>query len=240
MNALRALLDTGAPLIAVSFDDRDSARAAQAAKAARVDVAELRIDRYRDTGADHVLRQVEAFRDLPVLATIRSEAEGGDWRGDERERLALFRAVTPHVDAVDVELSSEAILNEVVTTAHEHDKLVVVSHHDFDRTPPPTDLRATVRDARAAGADVVKVSTMARSKDDLKALAALLVDADAPELIVIGMGAVGTASRILFPALGSRLTYTFMDGRPTSGQLDFAETFRLMRQFHPDFARLKG
>ncbi|QFZ22552.1 type I 3-dehydroquinate dehydratase [Saccharothrix syringae] len=240
MNALRALLDTGVPLVAVSFDDQDAERAASAAVEARVDVAELRVDRFRDTATDHVLRQVEAFRDLPTLVTVRSAAEGGDWRGTEDERLALFRAVAPRVDAVDVELSSRDILDEVVIAAHEHDALVVVSYHNFDHTPPLDELRTTAKAARAAGADIVKISTMARSKADLKVLTTLLVDADVPEMIVIGMGATGTASRIFFPALGSRLTYTFMDAQATSGQLDFAETFALMRRFHPDFAERKN
>ncbi|GAA1271313.1 type I 3-dehydroquinate dehydratase [Saccharothrix xinjiangensis] len=235
MNTLRALFDTGAPLVAVSFDDRDVARAAEEAGAARVDVAEIRVDRFADTGTAHVLRQVEAFKGFPTLATIRSRAEGGFWQGSDEERLDLFRAVAPHVDAVDVELSSRAILDDVIATAREHDALAVVSFHDFDRTPPLDDLRATARDARAAGADVVKISTVARSRDDLKRLCAVLLEGD--DLIVIGMGEVGTASRILFPALGSKITYTFLGAAPTSGQLDFPETSRLMRLFHPDYGR---
>ncbi|MFD7653490.1 type I 3-dehydroquinate dehydratase [Actinosynnema sp. NPDC059797] len=238
MNTLRALIDTGVPLVAVSFDDQDVERAAEEARAARVDVAEIRVDRFADTGTAHVLRQVEAFKGLPTLATARSRAEGGFWRGTEEERLDLFRAVTPHVDAVDVELSSRAILDEVVATAREHDVLAVVSFHDFDRTPSLDDLRTTVRDARAAGADVVKISTMARSRDDLKRLATVLLEGD--DLIVIGMGEVGTASRIFFPALGSKITYTFLGAAPTSGQLDHAETSRLMRLFHPDYGRHEG
>ncbi|MFC6088968.1 type I 3-dehydroquinate dehydratase [Saccharothrix lopnurensis] len=238
MNTLRALIDTGVPLVAVSFDDRGGERAAEEARAARVDVAEIRVDRFGDTGADHVLRQVAAFRGLPALATIRSRAEGGFWQGSEQERLDLFRALTPHVDAVDVELSSRAVLAEVLATAREHDVLSVVSFHDFDRTPPLDDLRATVRDAREAGADLVKISTMARSRDDLKRLATVLLEGD--DLIVIGMGEVGTASRIFFPALGSKITYTFLGAAPTSGQLDFEETVRLMRRFHPDFGRREG
>ncbi|MEU4762997.1 type I 3-dehydroquinate dehydratase [Actinosynnema sp. NPDC023794] len=240
MNTLRALFDSGVPVIAVSFDDTDCARSAKAALAAAVDVAELRIDQFAKSDPDHVLEQIAAFRGLPVLATVRAAHEGGGWTGSDEERLALFRAVAPVVDAVDVELSSHAIVADVIAAAREHDALVIVSYHDFDVTPPVDELAGIVADAKAAGADVVKISTMATAKADVKALASLLTDADDDtELIVIAMGAIGSVSRIFFPALGSRLTYSFLEHRPTSGQLDYDETFRLIRRFYPDFDQRK-
>lgn len=241
MNTMRALVDGGVPLVAVSFDDKDCERAAREALASGVDVAELRIDRFSRTDVGHVLEKVHAFRGLPVLATVRSAAEGGGWGGTEEERLDLFRAVAPLVDAVDVELSSGGVLADVISAARAHDALSIVSYHNFDRTPDIDSLEAIVRDARAAGADIVKISTMATSAADVKTLASLLVNAgDDTEMIVIAMGATGTASRIFFPALGSRLTYTFIGHQPTSGQLDFAETFALMRKFYPEFDRRKA
>ncbi|QQQ75008.1 type I 3-dehydroquinate dehydratase [Saccharothrix sp. 6-C] len=225
----------------MSFSDEDSERAAAEARSLGVDVAELRIDRFSLTGSGHVLDQVRAFDGLPVLATVRSAAEGGGWRSGEAARLELFREVAPLVDAVDVELSSREILADVIAAAHAHDALAIVSHHNFDRTPGIDDLRAIARDAREAGADIVKISTMATDSADLKVLASLLVDSgDDSEMIVIAMGEIGTASRIFFPALGSRLTYTFIGHQPTSGQLDFAETSRLVRKFHPGYDRHKG
>lgn len=240
VNTLRVLLDGGVPLVAVSFYDRDGERLAREARSAGVDIAELRIDQFSNTTTDHVLAQVREFRHLPVLATVRSEHEGGGWRGTEVERLDLFRAVMPFAAAVDIELSSREILHDVVATARQHDVMVIVSHHDFERTPDVGELEAVVGAAQAAGADIVKVSTMARSVADVKRLASLLVNADdGPELIVIAMGATGTVSRVFFPALGSRITYSFIGDRPSPGQLEFTETFRLLRQFYPEFDRRK-
>ncbi|WP_083751839.1 type I 3-dehydroquinate dehydratase [Saccharothrix sp. ALI-22-I] len=237
MNTMRALLDSGAPLVAVSFGDDDSEQAAKEALSLGVDIAELRIDRFSRTDVGHVLEQVHAFRGLPILATVRSAHEGGGWNGAEEERLELFRAVASLVDAVDVELSSRRILADVIDSAHEHGALAIVSHHNFDNTPELDELKAVVRDAKEAGADIVKVSTMATTGADVKVLASLLLDADDTEMIVIAMGAIGTASRIFFPALGSRLTYTFIGHQPTSGQLDFAETVDLLRKFYPYYDR---
>ena len=238
MNSLRALLGLDLPLIAVSFADDDSARAAAEARSLGVDVAELRIDRFSRTDVGHVVEQVRAFEGLPVLATVRSAAEGGGWSGGEAARLELFREVAPLVDAVDVELSSREVVADVIAAAHAHDTLAIVSFHDFDRTPDIGALDAIVRAAKDVGADIVKISTMANSGADVKTLASLLVNSDdETEMIVIAMGGIGTASRIFFPALGSRLTYTFIGHQPTSGQLDYAETSRLIRQFYPVYGR---
>ncbi|MEV8512809.1 type I 3-dehydroquinate dehydratase [Dactylosporangium sp. NPDC051484] len=233
---LRERLAGGVPLVAVSFGDDDAEGDAARARALGVDLAELRIDWYGSTDPDYVLRAVAPFRaaGLPTLATIRSKAEGGHWPGDDARRLALFEAVLPEVDAVDVELSSAAILPGVVAAAHAADRLVIVSYHDFDATPDEAALRATVEAAVAAGADFVKISTMALGPGDLRVLAGLLVRYDS--MIVIGMGAEGAGSRVFFPLLGSRITYSAIGGRPAPGQLPFAETVRLLETFSPGYA----
>lgn len=146
---MRALLDGGIPLVAVSFDDSETEPRAHAAKAAGVDVAELRVDRYAKTDAAHVLAQVDAFKVLPVLATIRSTREGGEWRGTEAERLELFRALAPQVQAVDIELSSGEILADVIEAAHRHDTVAIVSYHNFDFTPARKNSRPSSTTRRA-------------------------------------------------------------------------------------------
>ncbi|GAA0722653.1 type I 3-dehydroquinate dehydratase [Dactylosporangium roseum] len=236
MATLRERLADEVPLVAVSFGDDDAERDAARVGDLRVDVAELRVDWYSSVEPDHVLDRVRRFRGLPTLATIRSKAEGGSWPGGEAERLRLFEAVLPEVDAVDVELSSEEILPGVVAAARRHDRLVVVSYHDFTGTPPAGRLTEIVEGAADAGADLVKISTMAHGPGDLLALAELLTRHSSRRLIVIGMGAEGAASRVFFPLLGSRITYSAIGGRSAPGQLPFDETVRLLETFSPRFA----
>jgi 3-dehydroquinate dehydratase-1 len=236
MATLRERLADAVPTVAVSFGDDDAEGDAARARALGVDLAELRIDWYRSTEPGHVLRAVAAFRaaGLATLATIRSKAEGGHWPGDDRQRLRLFEAVAPEVDAVDVELSSTAILPGVVAAAKAAGPLVVVSYHDFDATPPEAQLCARVEAGVAAGADLVKISTMAHGPEDLRVLAGLLVRYNS--MVVIGMGAEGAGSRVFFPLLGSRITYSAIGGRPAPGQLPFAETVRRLEEFSPRYA----
>ena len=240
MATLRERLTGGAPLVAVSFGDDDPAADAARARELGVDLAELRIDWYGSVEPDHVRRAVEAFRAAGVatLATIRSKAEGGYWPLDDAARRRLFEAVLPSVDAVDVELSSAEILPGVIAAARAADRPVIVSYHDFDATPPEPALQATVDAALAAGADLVKLSTMAHGPADLRALAALLLRHD--NLIAIGMGAQGAGTRVFFPLLGSRITYSALGGRPAPGQLPFAETVQLLTTFSPAYAAARA
>ncbi|MGI5244520.1 type I 3-dehydroquinate dehydratase [Dactylosporangium sp. CA-139066] len=240
MATLRERLTGGVPLVAVSFGDDDAEADAARAREAGVDLAELRIDWYRSIEPGDVLRAAAPFRaaGVPTLATIRSKAEGGYWPADDAARLRLFEAVLPVVDAVDVELSSAGILPAVVAAARSHDRPVIVSYHDFDATPPEPALQATVDAARAAGADLVKISTMAHGPADLRTLASLLVRND--DMIVIGMGPQGAGSRVFFPLLGSRITYSAIGGRPAPGQLPFDQTVYMLSAFSPAYAAARN
>lgn len=239
---LRERLSGGVPSVAVAFADTvtDATLAAFADRG--LDVAEVRIDRFSSTAAHHVVDQVRrmaaALVPVPTVATIRSQVEGGAWQGSDDERLGLFEQILPLVDAVDVEGSSLTIRQPVVAAARAQDKVVIVSYHDFDRTPPVDRLEQTAATARHVGADHVKVATLARSSADLRRLAAFTMGQAAAGVIAFAMGELGPASRVLLPLLGSVLTYaSAADGEAMApGQMSFEETAALLRRFSPEYA----
>lgn len=237
MKRLGRLFRGEVPRIAVSFDDTDSDDRATWARDAGVDIAELRVDRYSSFEPEHVVSEARKFADLPTLGTIRVRSEGGHWSGSERIRLDLFRALLDVVDGVDVELAAEEILPEVVAAVRSRadGQIVVVSHHDFDATPPTAELESLTRRAKEHGADYVKISTMANGPDDVRRLAAFTAANAESGLIVIAMGTQGTMSRVFFPALGSRITYSYLGTESAPGQLSFAETAELFRKFYPQY-----
>jgi len=239
VNALRERLLGDAPPIAVSFADEITDADIEQARQDGLDVAELRIDRYSSFDPQHVTTQVQRFSAFPTIATIRTQAEGGEWVGSDEDRLGLFRAILPLVHGVDIELSSMAILPDLIAEAHRQEKVVIVSNHNFESTPTLGELEAMARRAKELGADFVKLSAMTRSTEDLQTLAGFLLRNSGLGLIVIGMGAHGTASRVFFPALGSRLTYAYAVKWPVSGQLTFDQTFDMLRTFSPEFNEKK-
>lgn len=223
------------PRVAVSFTDRSSLEDVERARAAGVDIAEVRIDRFSSFDPEHVRDVLGRFSGIPTIGTIRTEAEGGRWVGADEDRERLFLEALPWVDAIDVELRSESILSALRARASEANKLLIVSYHDHRLTPDPHTLERIADDAEKAGADIVKIATNAGGRDDIRSLATFSLRNRDKNLIVIGMSDYGLLTRLLFPALGSLITYSFIDQPTAPGQLRFVELFDWMRRLYPDF-----
>ena len=223
----------GAPKVVISFRDRVSSDVFRKIKSAGPDITELRIDQYSSFEPSYVLNEVKKFSQFSSLVTIRSKKEGGAWNLSEQKRLELFRTVMPYVNAADIELSSKKILKEVVSCARKAKRLVCVSYHNFDKTPSAVQLAKILKDAKDAGADIVKIAVLALKKEDVQLLADFTLANRKQNLVTISMGAKGVVSRIFFPALGSLLTYTSLGSPVAPGQLDYATTVGLLRKLYP-------
>jgi len=207
-----------------------------AARAERdCDVVEVRVDLIgpyapHSPRAEPVwLEQAQAIeaRGLPVVVTVRLAAEGGKWKQPDELRLPVFEEALRHLAAADIELRSP-IIEQVSVLARQHKRALIVSHHDFGRTPPLEELRVIVERAARYGT-VAKVATMVKTEEDLATLRALLAEKRPTPLCVLGMGPLGPQTRIDFPRLGSCLTYGYLDQPVAPGQVSARE---LMRQLH--------
>jgi 3-dehydroquinate dehydratase I len=237
--SLRELLQGNEPLIGVSFSDGTPQSDVDAALSQGLDVAEVRIDRFRSFEPSYVVEKVRRFSGLPTIATIRVANEGGSWNGSETARLELFLNVLPEVQGIDIELNASEILTDLIKAAKAQNKIVIISNHNLVETPPATDLRVMALKAKSLGADLVKLSTTAESMEDIQSLASFTIENAELGLIVIAMGPLGGVTRIFFPALGSKLTYAYIEQPPVSGQLVFTDTFDLLRRFYPGFNEKK-
>lgn len=236
MNAFSRLLQEERPIVAVSFDDSYGEEALARAQRAGVEVAELRVDRFASVEPAHVVEVAERFGEVPRLITLRSAEEGGHWKGTDEERLALYSTLMPHAEAVDVELGSAAIRDQVVAMAAKQGVLSVVSYHNFEETPADEVLEGIVRQGKAHGADLVKISVLTRTEADVRRLGRFTIDHQSAGLISIGMGPCGCVSRVLFPALGSRLTFADIGLGRGLGQLPFDSMCDVLRQLYPKFS----
>jgi 3-dehydroquinate dehydratase-1 len=189
------------------------------------DIVEVRLDRIGAETTDW-LTQCRAIS-MPAILTIRLAAEGGEWRRPEAERKHLFAQALENFPAVDVELQS-ALLPELTEKARKHGRAVIVSFHDFNRTPPVEELSRIATDA-VKFASVVKIATMITDEADVEALKTLLARGCGVPLCVIGMGPMGTASRTLFPKLGSCLAYGYLDVPAAPGQLSAEQLLEQLR-----------
>lgn len=225
------------PRIVVPLVDAGARKDAAQAKAL-ADIFELRIDLFESREPAAVGRLCEAVRaeKVALIATVRSQGEGGGAALSDDERFRLFEAAMPYVDALDIEHRA-ALRDRVIALAHGTAKKVIVSHHDFDRTPSDRELITIVDEARAAGADVVKLATAAHSFTDVERLFAILLSQRSKCLVAISLGPYGTASRVFFPLFGSLLTYAFLREAVAPGQLSLRDLHDELRRYDPDFGR---
>lgn len=192
------------------------------------DLVELRLDGFRDlTGWSRAAAGLER-ESKPVLATVRLTAEGGHWQGRDEDRLPIFEEALATVTGIDIELRSPLAAG-LGAQARELNKLCVVSHHDFERTPPAAALEDIVRRGQEIGS-VVKIAAMIQTPADIEVLRGLLQRAWLAPLCIIGMGPLGRETRLSFPAEGSCLAYGYLDTPGAPGQYSAAELQMLVNR----------
>ncbi|MCU4925359.1 type I 3-dehydroquinate dehydratase [Halobacteria archaeon AArc-dxtr1] len=176
------------------------------------DAIEFRMDL-----ADEPLAQLASYDgELPILATNRASWEGGEWEGDDAERLAALSEATAHgaVTAIDVELAAvqDGSADAVLETARDRSVSVVASAHDFEGTPGRESLVRTL-EAGAERADVGKLAVTATSRADALAVLTATHEAATEGLTVatMAMGAPGSHTRAVAPVYGSKIGYAPVD-----------------------------
>lgn len=210
----------GSPKIAATVGDIHT-KIIKRAKESGAQILELRLDEFRKIDIRSVQHTIKFAKmtGLPVIATIRSKKEGGKNFIPSEKRLQLFKAIIPEVDGVDIELSSISILKSVIKFAHKFHKLVIVSFHNFTQTPPVWKLEKIIKMAKNREADIIKISTFAKTPEDILTLGYITFKNREKNIITLAMGRIGGISRILFPMLGSLITYGFIDKPHAPAQL---------------------
>jgi 3-dehydroquinate dehydratase I len=192
------------------------------------DIVEIRLDLI-GSGTPHWVEYAQAIeaRGLPVIITIRLAEEGGQWEQADEARIPLFETALRQLAAVDIELRSP-VLQQVSTLAGGHQRALIVSHHDFQKTPPVDELKKVMAKAANFGT-VIKVATLTKTEEDVAVLRSLFEENCPAPLCVLGMGPLGPRTRIEFPKLGSCLTYGYLDAPVAPGQVSAHELMRQLR-----------
>jgi 3-dehydroquinate dehydratase type I len=187
------------------------------------DLIELRIDYLRGVKLALLLED----RKKPFIVTNRRKEEGGKYKGEERERLiVLQKAIDLGADYVDVELATErSFLRDLVR--YKRETQIILSFHDFRKTPSIKELQKLFGHMVRLGADVVKIVPFARFWEDNLNILSLIPFAKErkQKIVAFCMGEKGKISRIFSPFLGAAWTYASLDKNKLSapGQLAVRE-----------------
>ena len=223
----------GITRVAVSISDREDNKSIPRGL---IDILEIRVDQFKKIEPAYIKNVINVRREIgvPLILTVRSKNEGGQRDVPNQLKLNIFKENIPLVDAVDIELKSP-ILPEVVKAARKNKKKVIVSWHNLKTTPNDKILKDILNKAKRSGADIVKIAAKANKKEDLNRLMKFTMENKSRNIVTISLGDIGSISRLVFPGLGSLITYAYINKPSGSGQRPLGELCEHLRTYYPRY-----
>ncbi len=167
------------------------------------DILEFRLDLIETYELNALLDKAS----LPVIVTNRSKLDGGQFKGDDEERVQSLRdALKAGADYVDIEVSTPREILQPFLEESDSTR-IILSYHDFSHTPEEFNLLYEAM-CEMPG-EIIKIVTYARDLQDNLQMFELLKRAkrENQKLIGLCMGNLGEISRILSPLFGGFLTF---------------------------------
>ncbi|WP_329760498.1 type I 3-dehydroquinate dehydratase [Acinetobacter pittii] len=220
------------------------AQAQVIANTADADLAEFRIDLLSfasDTkqviALGHELKKI--LGNKPMIATIRTKNEGGQLEISDVDYGKTYQAYlkNPFMDCLDVEMfRDQKVVSEIVQKAHQKKVLIVMSNHDFQKTPSQDEIEKRLLKQDQMGADILKIAVMPKSKQDVFTLmnATLKVSQQTIKpLLTMSMGQLGTISRVATANMGGSYSFGMIGQASAPGQIDVTKLKQILQTVQP-------
>ena len=207
------------------------------------DLAELRIDFFENVNDfSQVKKRLENIRKIylkPLLFTFRTKKEGGirDMSEESYFKLNYNAIESGLIDLVDVELySTDERIKEIIQFAKENNVKVIMSNHDFFKTPPKEEIIRRLVKMQEYGADITKIAVMPNSEEDVLTLLSATLEmkkekGDRP-CVTMSMGSLGVVTRLTGELFGSCMTFAAVKNSSAPGQINAKNTREILNLFH--------
>lgn len=237
---------SGRPLVVGTMTGQRSLESQlRAARVAKVDLVELRLDTFQrlpkevaeaQTFGRHLIEKIRERR-FPILLTLRSHQEAGERiparrRRTDSWRAAVLASLLPLVEMVDVEIDRTVLSRRLISLARKSGVNTILSHHNFKALPSPLKLKSLQRATRRLKGDVLKVAGRAATEDQLRGFLKWGLSVKNPRLVLIAMGSLGTRARILGRSFGSILTYGYLGKSAAPGQIPAGDLVRAIHSIY--------
>ncbi|QIZ52319.1 type I 3-dehydroquinate dehydratase [Dickeya zeae] len=208
------------------------------------DILEWRIDHFNHVDnidsvldAAHKLRTI--IREKPILFTFRTAKEGGEKEIAPQAYIALNKRMIDSglVDMIDLELfTGDQLVSDTIAHAHAKGVKVVMSNHDFHKTPPQEEIIKRLCKMQELGADIPKIALMPQNKSDVLTLLLATQEmsekyADRP-IITMSMSKAGVISRLAGEVFGSAATFGALKKASAPGQIAIKDLRDVLRILH--------
>jgi 3-dehydroquinate dehydratase-1 len=192
----------------------DPAHAGKAKKLG-ADIIELRVDLY-DGDLLKIVKKAKTACSLPVILTLRSAQEGGQFFGTPEEWMAKLAPLLPYADYVDVERQFAGHVPKI----REAGKKIIASHHSGQMVPLYI-LFVMERELRVYG-DIPKIVVTPQGDEDVLELLSFTQAAHKPICTGV-MGGEFRHARAMLPLFGSEFVYCHTGIPTAAGQYSVAE-----------------
>lgn len=203
----------------------------------RIDLLNFASDRKQVIALGHELKQILGTK--PLIATIRTHNEGGQLTISDADYGKTYQAYLqqPFMDMLDVEMFRDhQIVKNTVKLAHAKKVLIVMSNHDFQKTPPESEIIKRLLKQDELGADILKIAVMPQNKQDVFTLmnATLKVSQQSKKpLLTMSMGKLGTISRIATANMGGSFSFGMIGEASAPGQIDVTQLKQFLKTVQP-------
>lgn len=240
-------LGEGIPKICIPIigkDDKEIIFQAEKLKGLKLDLVEWRVDYYQYAEDLDKVKKIleklrESLKELPILFTFRSLKEGGEKEVSKDYYLNLNKEIaqTGNIDLIDVELFiGDEVVEDIVNFAHNNGVKVIISNHDFSKTPTKQEIVSRLCKMQDLNADLPKIAVMPKTTSDVLTLLWATDEmvnkyAKTP-IITISMSGLGVVSRIAGEIFGSSITFGSAEVASAPGQIEVSELYKILNIIH--------
>lgn len=208
------------------------------------DLVEFRVDFYEDIfNQKNLLSLLKILREdiqQPLLFTYRSKREGGQIQLTDEQYLELVKMVCQSqlIDLIDIELmSGNALVYQLVEIAHQYGIYVILSNHDFEKTPQDIDMRQTLEHMEIMNGDIYKIAVMPQSYQDVIRVLNVTMEMSArlnQPIVTMAMGKLGMITRMTGELTGSSITFASAGKASAPGQMSVNDLQMILEAIHHD------
>ena len=226
------------PVIAHTYQELE--KALNQLEGSPYDLVEFRADFYFEE-EDRALERIRScIGSRPLLYTLRTSEEGGEIAPGEEAYQARILSAAGKADLVDIQLArlhpEEGVARHsgaLIKAVHRTQAKVILSWHDFEKTPDRQALSDTLRAMQRAGCDIAKIAVMPKNRLDVLALMEASVrmyeDPDACPFITMSMGTLGKVTRVAALLTGSCITFGTAGSMSAPGQIPSEKLREILR-----------
>lgn len=208
------------------------------------DIAEFRIDLLDFASNNKAVitlgKQLnQILKHKPLIATIRTANEGGQLKVSDAEYEKIYTEYLkqPFMQLLDIEMFRDpGSVAKLTKLAHDKKVLVIMSNHDFAKTPDQQDIENRLLKQDQMGADILKIAVMPTSTQDVFTLmnATLAVSQKSQKpLLTMSMGQLGTISRVATANMGGSMSFGMIGEASAPGQIDVIQLKQLLKTVQP-------